>query len=108
MSLYLLRVVLRSGSLTEMTFDTEASMRAAVDGMGDNKTPTDDYGITMMCEHIDIAALIPVDFEAELRGQQLKLAARMRIQNEAQREVQREAMQPSARLLVPNGRIIGA
>lgn len=69
--MHILRVVLNSGSMTELMYDTEAAMRDACDGFQTTAIAVaipDQYGHEMYAEPNQIAALICVDLEEELRG----------------------------------------
>lgn len=68
MSFHILRVVLKSGSLTELIFDREDRARKAMDALATTFTAADDYGVTMTVTDGEVASVIFVDLAAELRG----------------------------------------
>lgn len=70
--MYLLRVVLNSGSLTELMFDRKDAMSDACDVLRTTAmaiSVPDDYGHELYAEPSQIAALIAVDLDQELKGQ---------------------------------------
>lgn len=107
-SLFFLRVVLKSGSTTELAFDKAFSARAARSALKREEVVSDDYGHELDPLLFDeIAALVFVDFDEELKLKRIAQAAQMLVGHEAQQDATRAAQKrPSINLAVPNGQII--
>ena len=75
MSLWLLQVVLKSGFMTELTFNSEDTMKLAIQTLTDDKTPTDDYGLSLLSDLNLIESMVSIDYEGQLRAERAKTRA---------------------------------
>ena len=106
MSLHLLRIVLKSGSLTELMFDKESDMlSASLAAERGGRVLRDDYGHVIRIEPEQLAATILVDVDAELKGQSIVTFARQMMQDRLSERVQktRELAAPLMPGRPPNG-----
>lgn len=82
--MHTLRIILNSGSVTELMFDREAAMTDACEAFRVYAVASaipDDYGHIAYIEPNQIAALICVDLESELKGQSGMTYARQMMQD---------------------------
>jgi hypothetical protein len=105
MSLHLCRVVLKSGSVTELLFDRADDARRATIDLTNGAIVTDDYGHEFSADAPEIAALIYVDLDAEIRGHTTMTFARQMAQDRLAERVQktRELAAPPVIQQRPNG-----
>lgn len=107
--MYLLRVVLNSGSMTELMFDRKDAMNDACDVLRTTAMVVavpDDYGHEMYAEPTQIGALIRVDLDQELKGQAVLTYERQMMQDRLAERVykSRDLVSPSMMPPVrPNG-----
>lgn len=82
--MHLLRVVLNSGSMTELMFDRKGAMSDACDVLRTTAMAVavpDDYGHEIYAEPSQIAALVCVDLDSELKGQSAMTFERQMMQD---------------------------
>jgi hypothetical protein len=82
--MHILRIVLNSGSVTELMFDQEDAMQDACEAFRVSAIAAaipDDYGHECFIEPSQIAALIAVDLDAELKGQSIMTFERQMMQD---------------------------
>lgn len=108
MTLHLLRIVMNSGSLTELMFDSGTDAAAAHDLLMSGGTVTDDYGHEFAGKQAELAATILVDLNAELKGQSAVTFARQMMQDGLAERVHktRGLTAPPVMMRPPNGSII--
>lgn len=102
--MHLLRIVLNSGSMTELMFDREDAMSDARDVMRTTAMAVsvpDDYGHEMYAEPSQIAAIVCVDLEQELKGQSTMTYERQMMQDRLAERVYKSRDLVSPQMMAP-------
>lgn len=102
--MHILRVVLNSGSMTELMFDRKDAMSDACDVMRTTAMAVavpDDYGHEMYAYPSQIAALVCVDLDQELKGQATMTYERQMMQDRLAERVYKSRDLVSPAMMAP-------
>ena len=101
--MHILRVVLNSGSVTELMFDNQTTMRTAcavIESSDQSTWVSDDYGHDIFAKPEHISALVSVDLEAELKGHSTLTFERQMMQDRLSERVHKTRELASTPILV--------
>lgn len=101
--MHILRIILNSGSVTELMFDREDAMRDACEAFRVSAIAAaipDDYGHDCFIEPDQIAALITVDLDSELKGQSTVTFERQMMQDRLSERVHKSRELVSAPIVM--------